>query len=511
MRDFQKKYREKVDQLQVPGKLAESTKKAMERHTGRSRVRWSVLIPVCALIAAGSITAAAYGINGGLQSRFQPHVNNVPEEAAQDIVNMVGKQTADTQLTVIVEKTVMDSKMMYIHIEMQTNDGSPLQEFSQFRQSERGSFSEAVFNLDGQEYRLDLLRMDNGTALDQASFEGVVFGDFSQADGKQASIRLKNFKDEVVTCEGVDSPFENLKQLYDSMTPEASENFIETGAYCVHGERYDPEKDPSSWTLPAGDQHIAFSSQFPKSYIDNIGFHKNGETQHDMLYISITPGSEEEAAELKKLCFQNIDTNMAVPFYESSLYGMGVEPPSNDFKERLDADWARKRELDGGRIVLVLDPCLSRDMTAEDLASYRFARNFDREEIIRAEGEWEVEFPIAFTDTMRTIPVNQTISAHGYDFLIREISISDLNYSIVVSSDAYRPFQPTDPMKTIFLNDMQLIMKDGSKVFVGYKIGTQQVETEENTKRIDAFLATIVDAGQVVAVEIFGQRVDLPE
>ena len=508
MRDFQKKYREKVDRLQVPGKLAESTKEAMVRHTGRNRVRWSVLIPICALIAAGSLTAAAYGINAGFQSRFQSHVDNVPEEAVQDTVNMVGKQTADTQLTVTVKKTVMDSKMMYIHIEVQTNDGSPLQEFSQFRQSERGDFREAVFKLDGREYPLKMLRLDDGTVLDQASFEGVVFGDFSQADGKQASIRLKNFKDQVVTCEGVDSPFENLKQLYDSMTPEAPENFIETGAYWVYGEHYDPERDPSSWTIPAGDQHIPFSSQFPNSYIDNIGFHENGETQHDMLYISITPGSEEEAAELKKLCFKNIDTNMAVPFNESSLYGMGIEPPSNDFAERLEADWAKKREMDGGRIVLVLDPGLSRDMTAEDLASYRFAHNFDREEIIRALGEWEVEFPIAFTDTMRTIPVNQTVTAQGYDFLIREISISDLNCSILVTSDAYRPYHP---MKSLSLNDMQLIMKDGSKVPVGYKIGTEDLETEESTKRIDAFLETIVDADQVAAVEIFGQRVDLPE
>ena len=227
-----------------------------------------------------------------------------------------------------------------------------------------------------------------------------------------------------------------------------------------------------------------------------------------MLYISITPGSEEEAAELKKLCFQNIDTNMAVPFNESSLYGMGIEPPSNNYAERLEADWARKREMDGGRIVLVLDPGLSRDMTAEDLASYRFAYNYDREEIIRALGEWEVEFPIAFTDTMRTIPVNQTVTAQGYDFLIREISISDLNCSILVTSDAYRPYHP---MKSLSLNDMQLIMKDGSKVPVGYKIGTEDLETEENTKRIDAFLETIVDADQVAAVEIFGQRVDLPE
>ena len=172
MRDFQKKYREKVDRLQVPGKLAESTKEAMVRHTGRNRVRWSVLIPICALIAAGSLTAAAYGINAGFQSRFQSHVDNVPEEAVQDTVNMVGKQTADTQLTVTVKKTVMDSKMMYIHIEVQTNDGSPLQEFSQFRQSERGDFREAVFKLDGREYPLKMLRLDDGTALDQASLKG---------------------------------------------------------------------------------------------------------------------------------------------------------------------------------------------------------------------------------------------------------------------------------------------------------------------------------------------------
>ena len=66
-------------------------------------------------------------------------------------------------------------------------------------------------------------------------------------------------------------------------------------------------------------------------------------------------------------------------------------------------------------------------------------------------------------------------------------------------------------MKSLSLNDMQLIMKDGSKVPVGYKIGTEDLETEESTKRIDAFLETIVDADQVAAVEIFGQRVDLPE
>ena len=80
-------------------------------------------------------------------------MDNVPEEAVQDTVNMVGKQTADTQLTVTVKKTVMDSKMMYIHIEVQTNDGSPLQEFSQFRQSERGDFREAVLSWMGGNIR----------------------------------------------------------------------------------------------------------------------------------------------------------------------------------------------------------------------------------------------------------------------------------------------------------------------------------------------------------------------
>lgn len=517
MKSFRINYHIGVNRHKIPDDLLANTEHLISQETEKNqkhKFRWGVVIPVCALVVACSVTAVAYSVTYGFSKPFyQPHINSsVPSAVMQKAGSQVQKTAEKNGLTITVKNTMGDNEILYISLSVKSKNGTPLQESSEFRKSilPQEEFKESNLKIGGQDYKCWMFRTDDASVADEASYECQVFGDFAKQSGAKAVLTLSDLTDTVDTCEDAGFLFNNLGELYKTMTPENPENFIKTGLFGVYADK---SLIAPSWTIPAGKQHVKFSNQFPNSYIDNIGFHKTGEygCQINALYISITPGNQKEAAALKKLCFQNVNTMEPRFFEDYAITGNGVEQVGFSSQEAYEkavlADKDRKLAMNGGRIVLCLDrmrgKTSDRECTLADLNDYRIMKNYDSQKVVRCAGNWEIPFTLKFTDTARSFNLNKTIQANGHTVKIQNITISDLSFSITAKKLSKEEEQKGD----LSPNNIKLVMKDGTVIPVGYKIGGG---TEaDGSIRYDGNLATLVDADKVVAVDLWGNRIAL--
>ena len=523
MGNIRTEYRRAVDIRPIPNDLFARTKARMGLEAARSsKIRWGILMPVCALIALGTVSAMAYGVYRFTHPVYQPRINSsVPPAVTREAGAAVGRTDTSGSLSVTVRQTVCDNKNLYLSLEVASTDGKPLQESSEFRKSElaREKFAQTSLKIDGKDYWCNLFRTDDASVPDKASFELLSSGDFAGLNGKAAVLTLKDLTDEVDTCEDAGFLFQNLGQLYAEMTPENPQKFIRTGLFEIYADK---SLIAPSWTIPAGKQKIKFSSQFPDATIDNIGFHKTGEygCQRDVLYISIVPGSQSEVPALKKLCFQNLETMRPVSFDDTILTGNGIEHVGFSSEEEYQKAWQkeidRKLAYNGGRVVVALSTFLDHDLSddartsdcsAADLSRYRIVRNYKTEDMVRCSGTWEIPFTFRFRDTTREFAPDWSFKTPGgYEVTIKSISLSDLSLSF--SGTCKIPDSSNDLLKTdLSPNGIKLILKDGSAVDAGNKFGGEL--GADGSFEFEGDLESLVDADEVTAVEIFGTRIPL--
>lgn len=510
---IQDEYQKSVNRRTIPPQLLSKTSRAMNAELNKlkkTRFRWAIAIPVCGLVVF-SVSALAYAVKQYAfpKSSYEARINNsVPSQAMAEAGQQINKTIEKNGLIITVKNTVCDKSMMYIDFQVKTKTGTPLIESSEYRKSflSESKFSTCQVTVSGVPYQTNLFRCDNGSAPDTAEFEASVDGNFADKNEADAVLTLGDYTDTVNTCQDAGFLFKNLGELYRSMTPENPKNFIKTGIYL--GGIADKTLANESWTIPAGKQHIAFSSQFPNSYIDNIGFHKTGEPgiQIDVLYISITPGNEKEAAGLKKLCFQNTNTMSPSEFYDAILTGSGNAAQIFDAEQRNKAiqdEINQKLKFNGNRIVIGLDLFISehdgRDCTVADLDHYRLVKNYGTESVIRSNGSLNIPFTVKYNDTtLKYKNLNKTISAHGNTETIQEVSISDL--TLTYSGTNNKIANKASPRVTMVLSDGTLI-DAGEKLVGGGNTG--------GSFSYEILLTHFVDAYDVVALEIWGQRISL--
>jgi len=511
MKNFQTEYHASVNQHRIPDELLSSTKSLMERETlkpRKNKIRWCVGVPVCALVMVCSVTVFAYNVtNGFSKSAYEPRVNqNVPSAVIKAEGNQVQKTIEKNDLIITVKNTVCGNQVMYITFDMETKNGRPLQQSIEFRSS-IDEFKNASLKIGNQDYECNLFRTDDASVSNKATYEGLVSGDFTNQNGANAVFTLGGLTECVTTCEDTGFLFKNLGELYKSMTPEKINNFTKTGLFGVYENK---SLIAPSWTIPAGKQHVKFSSQFSDSYIDNIGFHKTGEygCQADMLYLSITPGNQKDAAALKKLCFQNTDTKKMFDFNDFEITGNGIEDvgfdSDNAYKKAWLVEQNRKIALNGNRIVLALDlrsdsNTLTRDCTVADLSNYRIMKNYNTQQVTLCSGDWEVPFKLHFTDTTRSFNLNKTVTANNSPVKIQKVTLSDLSLSITGKCKA--------GIHDLSVNGFKLIRKDGSSIDVGQKVGGGM--DADGTFEFSGDLTTLVDANSITAIELWGNRIAL--
>ena len=336
MRSFRSEYKTEANLRPIPNDLFSRTGKAMRQAPRRGKIRWGILIPACALVAFGSVTAVAYGIRQFAKFPEPIYQKKITSSVPAEVENAVGKSIQMTAqadgLTITVNRTACDNQRMYIAFTVKSTDSTPLQESTATRRSRLQEFAEASVGAGEKQYNCFTFRTDDASVPDTAQFEAIAEGDFSGQNGKQVTLSLKDFTDEVNSCEDAGFLFKNLGELYRKMSPEQPEHFLKTGLFDVYADK---SLVAPSWTIPAGKQHVGFSSLYPGSYLDNIGFHETGEygCQQNLLYLSITPGNSTEASGLKELCFQNTETGNPVNFEDEIITGNGVEHVGFDSEE----------------------------------------------------------------------------------------------------------------------------------------------------------------------------------
>ncbi len=521
MKDIQTEYWKAASTQPIPNNLFVRTKERMRQEAMRSpKIRWSVLAPVCALAVLVTASAMAYGTYRFTHPPYQPRINpSVPLAVTQKAGAAVGKTDASGNLAITIQQTVCDNKSLYLSLEVKRKDGKPLQESSGFRKSQlaREKFSQANLQIGGENFECNLFRTDNASVPDQASFELFSPGDFTGMSGKSAILTLKDLTDEVTTCEDAGFLFHDLGQLYTKMTPENPQNFIKTGLYNVYEDK---SLIAPSWTIPAGGQKIKFSKQFPNASINNIGFHKTGEygCQKDVFYISITPGDQSEVSALKKLCFQNTNTMQPIYFEDFILTGNGIEQsPSfaseKDYKKACQKDAERKLAYNGKRVVIALSTFFdsgarSSDCSVNDLSHYRLVKNYKTENVVRCTGTWSIPFTLRFQDTTRKFTPDAEIKTKmGHPVTIQKITVSDL--SLAFSGKCHGLTYASDDLEKadLSVNHIKLILKDGSVVDAGVKMGGDM--NADGSFHFNGGLQSFVNSDSVTAVEIFGARIPL--
>ncbi len=298
---------------------------------------------------------------------------------------------------------------------------------------------------EGQKYNFEIFRIDNAILPNMASFEGFIMDtDFY---GKTVKLVLSDFEDEIEYNASIGFLFDNLSGVWDTMTPLNLDDFIDIGTYITYADG----SKLRMYTLPVGTQNVKFSEKYLNAYIDNFGFNIEGESKTKGLYISIVPGSKENAEALKNLAFKNIITGDIIP----SMY------PSQG--ENVDFS------LNDKRIILLLSQWTDkyyngeiRDLTASDLSNYIIVENPSSEIITREQGTWSFDFNVDTKAEAKVYNVNQNVQINGDTITIDSITISPLKLYIKGTSTSSLTSKPK-------MTDAYFVMSDGSKQVISHK------------------------------------------
>jgi hypothetical protein len=173
----------------------------------RRKIHWGILIPACALIALGSVTAVAYGIQQFAKFSGPVYQKRIDSSIPAAVENAAGKniqKSAEADgLAVTVNRTVCDNQRVYIVFTVKSTDSTPLQESSAYRRSQQQEFAETNLSVGEKQIECTAFRTDDASVPGTAQFEAIAEGDFSDLNGRQATLSLKDFTDAVDSCSGI--------------------------------------------------------------------------------------------------------------------------------------------------------------------------------------------------------------------------------------------------------------------------------------------------------------------
>lgn len=498
MRDFRKNYRNEIEKHSVPEELRRRTLRCMEEEKEKKgRVKWIAVVSIAlvAVLSGGTVLAVQYN-----QFDEGPYRGHIPADQAN-----ISQIQENDELKVTIKGIAGDKWMAYLTFDVESLDGEPLMENNQYRRSNaaRTAFQTATLSCEGENYTVTCLRIDDGSDPARLTFEGSLFTDGKDLSGKQATLTLKNLKDEVTVCEDAGFQFDSLYELCRQAGLAGEDAFVRTGDFIT----YSDGTSAPSYMIKAGDKRIPFSSQFPNSYIDNVGIYEggerltsNGKRQVKWLYLSITPGNEEEAAALEELTFQEIGSNRIMGKEQiQGTYPPGEKESSQDYQDKV--------AMQDGRIILGLsvknetdNGTEARDITENDLYRFRLVKNARSEEIIRKEGTWNFDFLVDFETKERSVEVDQKVPVLDGEITVNNIYLS--NFSLKISGIYSVDFMNKAPMGTT------IVFQDGSELVAGSKISGSG---DNRLKKFDFewMLPRGIDVDEVAAIRFFGTEIPI--
>lgn len=469
------------------------------------RIQWKFAIPAIALLLMSStFIAYAAGVLKFADPIYKDHVNNTSTG-----VQAVSEKVDRDNLIIAIDKYACDNETMYINLNVETKDGSPMQELTDNSRSilARQHFENSYLECEGKQYPVHFFRTDNVTIPNKAKFEAMINSGNPEKtlnfDGKYVRLVLGNYVEEIESSEDIGFKFKNLDELYKQMTPLKSSDFINAGPFIefANGSK------AYSYIPPKGNQHIQFSDKYPGAYIDNIGFCQYGEVKNlNALYISIVPGSVENKDALKNLGFKNKDGGSIDNVFNFNLYIYKEYPVYDSKFEKVNID-----TLLDGRIILTLytdyNHQFDYNMTEKDLLNFTIANNLQLSKPkTRFEGNWSLGFNVEQSKS-KVFNVNKDITIKNQqieDITIKEEIIKITSVELSPLTLKFKGERQTD-QKLALNGSIFIIMKDGSEIPVGVKIGGSIAPTID----IAVNLEHLVDVDQVAGLKICGNVIDL--
>jgi len=460
------------------------------------RHRWGVIIPIAASLALTISAAAAVLIPRFLKPSewggYEGHIytqnegvaaeKNVDEDLWASIGIDINKSLSDNNLTVTVKDMVYDNSLLYVNFDITTNDGSPLQENTQYSKSvlNRQTFKDMYIECEGgRRYDLIAFRIDNAAVADKASFEGAI--DAPGLLGGNIRFVLSDFLDMVERSSDIGFKYGSLAEACEGITPVTEDEFINIGTLFTYADG----TKSYAYTIPAGDNKIYFSNDYPSAYIDNIGFQTVGEAKAKGLYVSIVPGDEDAEQLERGLAFKNIKTGDIIPSSYSFILDSGE-----------DVD----RAANNGRVILTIAPRSWTDsLGAADLADYTLTSQPSYETLVRAPGIWGFDLKVDKMGETKTFAIGGEINSDAGQITIDTIALSPLNLFIKGEITNYSG-------EKIPVDEVYLVMGDGSKQLASKKGAAGEFG---NNIDLQYMLDKPVDVSEIRSIEILGIVVPL--
>ncbi len=549
MNSFRKSYKNDFSSENPSQELLDSTLEKMNgsknqniSKKNKKPLRWGVLVPVAIFllfsmsVAATQIAELAgiklpriseWSIVGGHLHRRGETPDEVSKATYEKIMSEIGvnlnKSTVYGNIRVTVQDFIADSETMYINYDIETVDGSPLIPKTEYSEAfnRRQRFESEYAQIGDFKLKIYSFRIDNGKDPSRASYEGEVpIADrtydenhlyagkkyFDSLEGKEVKLVFEDYKTPYPVVDDIGFKFSNIKELYDLATPLTAKDFISLGIE----QTYANGRSIEMLAPKKGQDKIFFSDKYPNSYIDTVGFGDFGEYYNELkgryqtLFISITPGSEEEKQGLLEnlnMNFMNINMGAFVP----SDFGYKVYRVQNN---------GYNVKLLEGRIILTLgrydrktDDGMA--LAAEDLADYTLLGTVIDESTVQ-KGPWTFDFKINKVGETRVFNLSQEIKFLDRTATIEKITISPLNiwfYGKGIDLDYVNKNTKNDGVNDLW-EENYFVMKDGSKIKITEK-GDSRIPFVEESFSANVILDNAIIPGEVEALILLGQRVEL--
>jgi hypothetical protein len=507
-------YKKAVDKHELPEDLVNRTREAMEDQAlgkppiksryGVRKVRPAFVVAViCALMLA--LTGTAVALLG--PDFVKPYVDSVFSDVPDNSYTPVGIFTSGN-LKFEVVGIARDNYQIWLRIDIMTMDGMPLLSSGPylwsgglfFNSIELSTSTDEVYSFNGlgDNTRYVTQRIDDRSRPDFASLH--VYGSGSGWNEGEASLKIVNLMEDILRWEDAGFKYDNFAELCEGVILEDSDNFSKT----------ETAYNTGPYQIPPGPHRISFSDQFPNSYIDNMGFHKiHDDFEFESFFMSIVPGSDQEAEALRTLSMKNLETNAPLGYR----------------KKIFQHDWLTNEEdgqfYDDGRFFIILSsPYQAQDkfsvhdgnMTLNNLSEYTFIRNLRYDSyFVRCEGVWEL--PITPHNKIgRTFEINRVFSDSAETFRVRGGEVTRFGVYF------YCVYVQENPRELGYLPEsIDVIMDDGSvkQVKVQATIGGYgENGWDEDHSPIYSFawyynFDTLIDPSRAVAIDFLGERIPL--
>lgn len=365
-------------------------------------------------------------------------------------------------------------------------------------------FRDIVIAVDGRKVWKDnitIQRIDDAQNPYQAVFELTFHDENIDFTGKEIVVNLTDYMDVWSVSKRCGFLYDSVAELAKKGTMASDSDFTAEDYTEVW---YADGSYEQIYSLNPGSLKIPFFSEYPDAYIDNMGFYRyTASRDTKAFYITVVPG--KDASALQKLAFKNEisgDLENTARFAYKPL-------PDGRIQICLSADRDRYYSKTNDYIY--------QDTTLSMLENYTLALNNPNDEPTqgtRFAGTWQftVQADAAMVVKKKTarnveVPDSEAAALHIACFNTIKLTATELQVTFDYTEDTDDVVK-NSVLSSLTHNGVMLIMKDGTKLEFGEKMGGG-FNTRTQSGELSGILGSFVNTNDVVAIEFNGYRVDL--